>query len=67
MNSFLEMLSLGLSPKYPIKDVLKARRNTASVQERSLVHKYNTKEKGMHVRFMKIDELGYKECVGRKV
>lgn len=67
MNSFLEMLSLGLSLKYPIKDVLKARRNTANVRDRSLVSKYNIKGKSMHVRFMKIDELGYKECVRRKV
>ena len=67
MNSFLEMLSLGLSTKYPIRDVLKAGRNTTRVQEKSLVYKYNIKGKGVHVRFMEIDELGYKEYVRTKV
>lgn len=67
MNSFLEMLSLGLSTKYPTRDVLKAGRNTTRVQERSLVYKYNIKGKSAHVRFMEIDELGCKECVRRKM
>lgn len=66
MNSFLEMLESRIIYEISTRDVFEGWQKPLEFK-RGIWSQVQYKRKGVHVRFMEIDELGYKECVRRKM